>query len=388
MPKPNLILVDESAIYGGHESMLMSFLRVLLLPLTNVFNVCFVVNSRNKKLISQLESSDFRGITVLKISLSKVPVKPISQFFIVNDLLKIKSTLQELNPKLVLNVQGTIEIGCMTLWACRSLGIEVFSYLPITKSSKSLNVFLGRTRDFFCKALYYPIPKKIITISDSNAKELTINFDVPKEKIAIVHNFVEHNVFSSKIKITKFQKNRRHLALIGRISNAQKCQLDFLQAWLEFEYFDQYVIHIVGDDNGKESRELKALCVDAVSTGNVIFHGWQPHEYVSEILRRCDTLLLPSRFEGVPLVMIEAITLGCLVVGTAVDGMKEFLPKELTFGVSDWSTMFEIIQSTHTSDETSQLLNIVRERFEVFDQTKNTKTFLNLLLERAHEYKR
>ncbi|WP_166424737.1 glycosyltransferase [Paraglaciecola sp. 20A4] len=388
MIKPNLVLVDESAIYGGHESMLMSFLRGILLPLSSVFNVYFVVNSQNKKLIFQLESNDFQEISVLKISLSKIPMKPITQFFIVNDSLKMKSTLKGLNPKLVLNIQGTIEIGCMTLWACRSLGIEVFSYLPITKSSASLNVFLGRTRDFLCKALYYPIPQKIITISNSNSKELTVQFDVPTENISVVHNFVEHSMISSCVEVPKFKDKRRHLALIGRISNTQKCQFDFLNAWLKFEFIDQYVIHIVGDDDGQESQAIKALGEQAVSAGSIVFHGWQSQNYVSEVLRRCDTLLLPSRFEGVPLVMIEAIALGCLVVGTAVDGMKEFLPEELTFGVADWSTMFEIIQNTHQSDKTNLLLDIVRERFEVFNQTRNTQTFLNLLMERSYEYER
>jgi glycosyltransferase involved in cell wall biosynthesis len=380
MLKPNIILIDESPIYGGHESMLMSFIESILPQLLKVVSVHFIVNSRNHKLILQLKKAVFNKIITHEVSLSTIPIKPLSQLLFRNDTAKIRSVFERIGPSLVLNIQGTIEIGCTTLRVCNSLDVPVLSYLPITKSSAKLGVFLGRGRDFLCKFLYYPIPKKIITISGTNASELQDIFSVPTEKITVVHNFVDNKKIPFNDKVPQFSPDKKHLALIGRISNAQKQQYSFLKEWLKYCSVSDYVVHVVGDGDDKESHHLRALCADGILKGYVEFHGWKSPEYVSKVIESCDALLLPSRFEGVPLVMIEAISLDCIVVGSAVDGMSEFLPKQLTFEQGDWPSMFKIINGLDNINERKSLLTEAKERFTVFDKTTNTQNFLQILL--------
>lgn len=48
-------------------------------------------------------------------------------------------------------------------------------------------------------------------------------------------------------------------------------------------------------------------------------------EDLHEALAECDCLVLPSRYEGVPLTIIEAMTMGCVVVATDVGGTREFV---------------------------------------------------------------
>ncbi|WP_426358470.1 glycosyltransferase [Pseudocolwellia sp. HL-MZ19] len=380
MIKPNILLIDESPIYGGHETMFMAFIKAILPQLLKVANVDFVVNSRNKRLISQLKQSEFGSINVHKVTLSTLPIKPITQFLINNDKAKIRSIINNKKPKYVLNIQGTIEIGCTSLWVCKSLNIPVITYLPITKSSANLGVTLGRLRDIVCRKLYYSIPKKIITISRTNQDELQNLFFIPPERVTVIHNFVDIDDRNRIKNLPEFSSQKKHLALIGRISNVQKRQFDFLKKWLASKISHNYVIHVVGDSDDCESQDLKKLCSQAILNDNIIFHGWKSADYVSAVITQCDALLLPSRFEGVPLVMIEAISSGCKVIGSRVDGMKEFLPIEWTFDTDDWESMFNIIEKSE-KELNSKLLEKVQESFKVFNKNTNTDKFLSTLME-------
>ncbi len=62
-------------------------------------------------------------------------------------------------------------------------------------------------------------------------------------------------------------------------------------------------------------------------------------ESLYDALIWADVVVLPSRFEGVPLTMLEAMSVGCIVIATDVGGVAEFLPTGVGFVVeSDWRT--------------------------------------------------
>jgi glycosyltransferase involved in cell wall biosynthesis len=57
----------------------------------------------------------------------------------------------------------------------------------------------------------------------------------------------------------------------------------------------------------------------------VVIHGPLPQENMAVILRRAHLAVLPSFFEGLPLVVLEALGAGCRVVATALPGVMEML---------------------------------------------------------------
>ncbi len=80
-------------------------------------------------------------------------------------------------------------------------------------------------------------------------------------------------------------------------------------------------LHMAGSSSGKE----KQLCLDLAGKlgSKVIYHGPLSHERLGELMRRSHIFVLPSFFEGLPLVLMEALACGCRIITTALPGVKE-----------------------------------------------------------------
>ena len=84
------------------------------------------------------------------------------------------------------------------------------------------------------------------------------------------------------------------------------------------------VLHFYGDDHGSGMRTELESYVDAQGlTARIQVHGPYLHSELPEILSTLDLVVLPSEWEGLPLVLIEAMQQGVPFVATAVGGTAE-----------------------------------------------------------------
>ena len=82
---------------------------------------------------------------------------------------------------------------------------------------------------------------------------------------------------------------------------------------------------IVGD--GVERQNLERLSKELNVQHNVVFLGQRKD--VAQLLQSSDLCVISSQREGFPLVMVEALQVGCPVISTEVSGVKEWLPEAL-----------------------------------------------------------
>jgi len=91
---------------------------------------------------------------------------------------------------------------------------------------------------------------------------------------------------------------------------------------------------------------------------------WQPVENIHQFYIASDIFVLPSKFEGVPLTIIEAMNAGLHIVYTPVGGIPEF--------IHDYSRKTQL--NAITSEE---IQNILSEIISHFSSTKNIENSLN-----------
>ena len=82
-------------------------------------------------------------------------------------------------------------------------------------------------------------------------------------------------------------------------------------------------VHVVG--GGELEAALRAKVDDAGLRSQFTFHGQQDRAAALRIAVRCKVLVLPSRWEGHPITLIEAMHLGLPVVASRVSGSSEIV---------------------------------------------------------------
>jgi glycosyltransferase involved in cell wall biosynthesis len=87
--------------------------------------------------------------------------------------------------------------------------------------------------------------------------------------------------------------------------------------------FPQLTLEIIGD--GPELSRLQALTCQLKITERVRFLGRQSRRQVASAMRRCTLFALPSRYEGLGCVYLEAMSAGKPVVGCRGQGIAEVI---------------------------------------------------------------
>ncbi len=86
-------------------------------------------------------------------------------------------------------------------------------------------------------------------------------------------------------------------------------------------------LHLAGGGSGPEADELRQRLAGMAPA--VIQHGQLAQTDLARLMRRCGVCILPSFYEGVPLVLVEAAACGCQLVATDLPGVRERLAPHL-----------------------------------------------------------
>jgi len=111
------------------------------------------------------------------------------------------------------------------------------------------------------------------------------------------------------------------LVFVGRF-NSQKnlgLTLEALGGLLD----QDWTLDLVGD--GPDMAKARDLVSALRLVERVRFHGWVEPETVDRIMAVADVLLIPSKFEGMPVVAVNALRHGLAIVGSTAPGLADVL---------------------------------------------------------------
>ncbi|MFH1156884.1 MAG: glycosyltransferase family 4 protein [Pseudomonadota bacterium] len=172
---------------------------------------------------------------------------------------------------------------------------------------------------------------RIMALSPTQKQEIVRTHAIPPNRIDVVGGgFNDALFFWGK----KNDPDPVELVYAGKLSRA-KGVIWLLRA-LNRIGTRCFRLHLAGGGSGPE----KQICLDlAKALGDrVKVHGALDHMSLAQLMRRSHVFVLPSFYEGLPLVLIEALASGCRVLTTALPGTLEVVGG----GNSPWVTLLNL----------------------------------------------
>jgi len=159
-----------------------------------------------------------------------------------------------------------------------------------------------------------------------------------------------------------------HVASLNRV----KDQPTLLRALASLaEAGEDFEMDIIGQDtlDGEMQRLAHELDLD----DRVRFHGFKTQRELRPMMEAADLLVMSSRHEAGPLVLLEAAVLGVPAVGTAVGHIAEWAPSAaLAVPVGDWAALARGIRRVLADDELRLRLAVAAQRRAVMEDADYT----------------
>ena len=195
--------------------------------------------------------------------------------------------------------------------------------------------FLTKKRFLLCKEILQTSSANIFVSNGLMQKSLTI-YDA-SEQNHVLYNGIDFNLFK-KQSDTEIKKNKKHLNLKDKVVGYVGNLIDVKNVMALPEIFSlvkkkntgQVSFVIIGD--GILKKQLKES-FEKLSI-NVKFLGQIPNDQLPVYFSLMNVLVLPSKNEGMGLVIIEAKACGVHCVGSKVGGIPELLPEENYFDLN------------------------------------------------------
>lgn len=129
---------------------------------------------------------------------------------------------------------------------------------------------------------------------------------------------------------------------------------------------DDFVLDIVGD--GPCRKDYEEMTHDLGLQEHVRFHGLKTKQEVAEYMGNADIFVLPSEWENMPCVIIEAMASGLPVVSTNVGGIPEIINDEVGVLVPPKNSVrlvkaLDSILNNLPSFSRERIVELARERY-------------------------
>jgi glycosyltransferase involved in cell wall biosynthesis len=330
------LFVDGASAFGGHEVMLLRWLEELAAQ--GIVSPTLVARAG-----SQLAREGQRYATVLELP-KRGGGRLQSLVASCRDALGMLRAALAVKPELCIVAEGSLLTQPMFAPLGRLLGLRVIVYVPLVQSSTSMGFGRGRQRDAIVRGFYANVPHGWITITQEQARDFRHWAQVRRPIYTLpntVSNAIENRRLHANSATANESDTRLRVLVLGRIEAHQKgldALIDFALAHPQLG--SRMQLKFVGD--GPYAAHIRSqLASDPLLASWVELAPWSAP---IEAFGAHDVLLMSSRYEGVPLVMLEAMALGVPVVAPDLHGTRAFLRDSELFPRGDIAAAFRCLE--------------------------------------------
>lgn len=208
------------------------------------------------------------------------------------------------------------------LWVLSALTRRLFPDIPLVTSCHSTDLRQSVLCPHIKQRVLEPCRNidRILALSRDQRDKIVELYGMNPQTITIVGGGFDDRIFTPK-----FKKSAPPVKIVyaGKLSFAKGVDC-LLRAFNSLAATD-VELHLAGSGSGDEERyclELAAGLGDRVRV-----HGRVDQGNLAELMAESHIFILPSFYEGLPLVLLEALACGCRIITTDLSGCLELLEK-------------------------------------------------------------
>ena len=212
----------------------------------------------------------------------------------------------------------------------KAFGVPIVATVhhPLPIDRKTDLAYLERVRDRLSRIMFYPFlmqhlvtkrMDRVITVSTSAAEETRNVFNVPRQKLRVIYNGIDIDMFR---RLDGEMKEKGRLILVANTQDRKKGLIYLLEALKLLQGDMDVKLTIV--DNGLPDNEYAPQLVARYGLdGRVNFTGKLGLEELVRHYSRAEVAVVPSLYEGFGLPAAEAMACGLPVVSTTAGALPE-----------------------------------------------------------------
>lgn len=269
-----------------------------------------------------------------------------------------------------------------------AVAIAKLSGIPVFPTVHSTMAFVDKKsrwdpRVYLAKAVNeftYRVADRVLTVSQEIKEIIHQLYCLDDSRILVLRNgiLIENSLSQSPDLEKEFpgSRNKFKLIAVGRLVPL-KCFDVLARAVAEVvnQGLDNLLVLIVGE--GVERPRLEKLIQDLRIGSYVKLLGLR-HD-VMDLMKACDLFVLPSRYEGLSIAMIEAMACGLPIIASDAPGLRDYIDHEkngFLFPVGEHKVLAErILRLANDKKLRIRLSHGARQCFErEYDMRRNIKS--------------